>query len=97
MKQLEWKTIDHEARGRRNNLLFHGIPEVYREYCAQMSHNFMRDKLKLLHTVTIERAHRIGPREAGKNRPLIAKFLDFNQRMSKARKNLPQRSDVGVS
>ena len=42
---LEWKTIDHEARGRRNNLLFHGIPEVDRE----LSHKFIRDKLKLGH------------------------------------------------
>ena len=99
VKHLEWKTIDHEARGRRNNLLFHGIPEVEREDCAQLSHNFIQNKLKLGHAVTIERAHRIGPKKAGENRPIIAKFLDFNQRkeVSTARKNLPQRSDFGVS
>jgi len=98
VKKLEEKTIDQEARGRRNNLLFHGIPEKADEDCMKLSHEFIREQCKLGYPVQLERAHRIGrKKDDGKSRPVIAKFLDFTQRqaVSKARKGL--KRGLGIS
>ena len=47
--------------------------------------------------MTLERAHRIGDRKRGhQNRPLIVKFLDFQDKVAvqRGKKNLPQRISV---
>ena len=85
---LAYKSIDNEARQRRNNLIFWGIPETFQEdSCAALS-QFLADHLTLdPDTIFIQRAHRMGrfkhtrgrpghPVEI-KNRPLIAAFRDY--------------------
>lgn len=44
---LAYKSIDSEARQRRNNLIFWGIPEVLNEDCMLVLSKFLRDKLEL--------------------------------------------------
>ena len=58
---LAYKSIDIEARQRRNNLLFWGIPEVRNEDCLTVISEFLGDKLGLdADAITIQRARRIG-------------------------------------
>ena len=92
---LEGKLIDQEARGRRNNLVFHGVPEKGEaEDCMKMVKELVEGRCGVK-GISIERAHRIptGRRPpGGKPRPLICKVLDFQnkQRVMKERKRLPQ-------
>ena len=87
---LAYKSIDSEARQRRNNLIFWGIPEVLNEDCMLVLSEFLRDKLELdPDTIVIQRAHRIGRRSVPrrnvigravntpKHRPLIAALRDY--------------------
>ena len=84
---LAYKSIDIEARQRRNNLLFWGIPEVRNEDCLIVISEFLGDKLGLdADAITIQRAHRIGKPQHRQNvigravrirhRPLIVAFRD---------------------
>ena len=58
---LAYKSIDIEARQRRNNLLFWGIPEVRNEDCLTVISEFLGDKVGLdADAITIQRARRIG-------------------------------------
>ena len=57
------KIIDLEARSRRNNLIFHGIPDPqdHDEDCTATIMSFIEKELKLNPTLfTIQRAHRLG-------------------------------------
>ena len=97
---LHERVIDQEARSRRNNLLFHGLPEGGQEEdCTSVIQNFIRHKLRLDINVDIERAHRLGAKKSdqGKPRPIIAKFLRFQQRekVRGARTTLPK--GLGIS
>ena len=86
---LAYKSIDIEARQRRNNLLFWGIPEVRNEDCIYtVISEFLGDKLGLdVDAITIQRAHRIGKLQHRQNvigravrirhRPLIVAFMDY--------------------
>ena len=48
---------------------------------------FLQEKLGLeSDEITIERAHRIGKKEKGKRRTIIAKFLNYKQRETKLNK-----------
>ena len=61
LKLLEYKSIDSEARNRRNNLIFRGIPETNEiENCESIIHNFVRERLGLDIIPVIQRAHRLG-------------------------------------
>ena len=104
LADMEERAIDQEARSRRNNLVFHGVEEAADEtpdHCMKKIHSLIREKCKIPDQVTIERAHRLTPRPAGrgprKPRPLIVRFLDYNQRerVRKARRQLPQ--DIRVT
>ena len=87
-KILQWRAIDREARSRRNNLIFHGVPEEKEENCEKRVLEFLKDKLNISDPVVLQRAHRIGKptgnntigSRANRPRPLIALFLDFKQR-----------------
>lgn len=85
---LAYKSIDNEARQRRNNLIFWGIPETLNEDCMTVISEFLSDKLAIdPDAIYIQRAHRIGrinTRRHGssqsaptKHRPLIAAFRDY--------------------
>ena len=90
---LEDRNIDLEARGRRNNVVVFGVPEVDREDCVEVMKKEVLEKCGITGDAVIERAHRFGRRRDDKPRPLIARFLDFNakQRVMRARKQLPDR------
>ena len=91
LKLLEYKSIDSEARNRRNNLIFRGIPETNEiENCESIIHNFVRERLGLDIIPVIQRAHRLGnPRrqrrfirgnirdQSQPPRPIIACFRDY--------------------
>ena len=87
-KELVRKSIDIESRSRRNNLLFHGIPEEVGENCEKLVESFIKTELKINQSVVIQRCHRLGrplPRNiirkrAGQPRPIIVNLLDFKQR-----------------
>lgn len=74
---LEYKSIDLEARSRRNNLLFNGIQEMIDENCLTSISNFMADKLDIKTCPQIARVHRLGRYKRGHIRPIIVNFLDF--------------------
>jgi hypothetical protein len=87
MKTLEYKSIDQEARSRRNNLLFWGVPESTKpvEDCVSAVLELVREQLEIDpdSTMTIQRAHRVGqkrarlgPRDTMKPRPIVACFRD---------------------
>lgn len=60
---LAYKSIDNEARQRRNNLIFYGISETVGENCLEVLCDFLGDKLGLdPDAICIQRAHRIGTR-----------------------------------
>ena len=100
MLRMEDKAIDQEARSRRNNLVLHGVEEregETTEQCRKVLENLIKDRMGIKDKVTIERAHRLGQRpppgrKPAKPRPLIARFLDFNdrERVRDARRQLPK-------
>ena len=78
MKLLEYKSIDLEARSRRNNLLFRGLPERRDEDCRRVICSFLEDKLSIDELPSIERAHRLGRFNPAKGpRPIIVAFSFF--------------------
>ena len=61
IKLLEYKSIDLEARSRRNNLIFRGHPEnVENDDCVSIIRNLLDMNLNLDPNVCIQRAHRLG-------------------------------------
>ena len=85
---LEDKVIDQEARSRRNNLIFHGVPESPGEDCFKIVSDIIVRGCKINDPFVIERSHRLGGpvrtsgRQSGqtKPRPLIARFLDYTMK-----------------
>ena len=76
-----------EDRHRRNNLRFMGIKEKFGVESETWEENktkvkvFLQEKLGLeTDEITIERAHRIGKKEEGKRRTIIAEILNYKQR-----------------
>ena len=84
VKVLEYRSIDQEARSRRLNLLFRGIPEYIGENCLTVVQAFIVDKLKITDDICIQRAHRIGRKQYNigrrgfnaSQRPIIVAFRD---------------------
>lgn len=81
LKTLAYKSIDLEARFRRNNLLFWGLPENPNENCFQIIRDFVHRHLDLdAGNMYLARAHHLGPRRIGQRnpkRPIIVNFRDF--------------------
>ena len=81
LKTLAYKSIDQEARSRRNNLVFWGISKNYGENCFQIIHDFIRQHLDLdSGKMYLARANRLWPRKVGSrnpHRPIIVNFRDF--------------------
>lgn len=69
-----------EQYGRRNCLLFHGIPEEDGENTDETFINQVSEHLGVvLQPTDLDRSHRLGkPKEDGKARPIIAKFARHN-------------------
>lgn len=81
LKTLSYKSIDLEARSRRNNLVFWGLLENYNENCFQIIRDFIHHHFDLdSDKMYLARAHRLGPRKIGQRnpkRPIIVNFRDF--------------------
>ena len=60
LKLLEYKSIDIEARSRRNSLLLKGLAEERDENCRRKVLNFLERDLHMEELPTIERVHRLG-------------------------------------
>lgn len=73
---------DFENRMRRNNLIFKGLPEAENEtwdVTERIVTHFVKDHLAI-DLGTVERAHRLGRKRIGINRPIIVKFLSFKSK-----------------
>lgn len=81
LKTLAYKSVDTEARSRRNNLIFRGLAENYGENCTQLILDFLKNHLDIdPHNVYISRAHRTrqrNPRRNVQSRPIIVNFRDY--------------------
>ncbi|MEW8545267.1 MAG: hypothetical protein AB2693_17220, partial [Candidatus Thiodiazotropha sp.] len=77
IKLLEYRSLDIEARSRRRNLLFKGIPENRRENCFELVRDFIRINLRIDTDMYLERAHRLVRFSVNKTRPIIVAFRDF--------------------
>ena len=98
MEMVEDKVVDLEARSRRNNIIIHGVQEQRDEQCLWLAHDVIEQDFQIKDWVVIERAHRIGKKKAWatRPRPLIIRFLDYNDKMKvkSARKTLPSHISV---
>jgi len=78
------KLDDVENRLRRNNLVFHGIPEEGNETWDEAEVKVVDVlKRKLQHDIesrAIDRAHRLGRKVPGRIRPIIVKFAFFKDK-----------------
>ena len=88
LKLIEYKSIDLEARSRRNNLIFRGHKEnVESDNCMEIIRQHLVQQLGLSPDICIQRAHRLGninrrPRRRGvkpniQPRPIIVQFRDY--------------------
>jgi hypothetical protein len=82
-QRLNDEVVDLQARSMRDNLLFFGFPEENTieerrlENCSSKLIEFFKTKLQINNapeTIKLDRAHRLGKHTAGKNRPIVAKF-----------------------
>ena len=95
LTMAQHRIIDLEARSRRQNLIFAGIPENENESdsdCKTTLLSFMRDILQLdrdvLNGLVLQRVHRLGRKRVGmapngqawRPRPIIAAFRDYEAR-----------------
>ena len=75
LRLLKYKSIDLEARSRRNNLHFKGFPEMRDENCRRTVLDFLEANLGMEELPSIERAHRLGRYSSEKGpRPIIVAF-----------------------
>ena len=80
VRLLEYKSLDIEARSRRNNILIYGFSERRNENCADRIVDFLNTDLGLdsADRAWIERAHRLGRYDRTKSaRPIIVAFSSY--------------------
>lgn len=81
LKTPSYKSIDSEARSRRNNLIFRGIKESCYEKCSDLVFEFIAHTLQIDMTgIVITLAHRLGLLKIGQrfNRPIIVNFMNYH-------------------
>lgn len=85
LKVLSYRSIDQEARSRRNNLLFWGLTENTPRNCEKLILNVIAREMRIDNAgIVIDRAHRVGAIKAthiinrtDPKRPLIVRFRDY--------------------
>ena len=78
VKGLRYRTLDQEARSRRNNILVFNVAENEDEDVGNVLGLFLRDNLKVTSEVAIQRVHRLGrPKRDDKPRAIIACLRDY--------------------
>ena len=72
----------HEQYSRRNCALIHGVPETKGEDTDKLFIDTIAQHLNVkIESSDLDRTHRIGaPKNNGKHRPIIAKFVRYNTR-----------------
>jgi hypothetical protein len=82
-KMLSYRSLDLEARSRRNNLIFWGLTERMRYSDRDLINRFLASELGLHLTNNynpIQRAHRLGPDKKvnyDQKRPIIVNFMHY--------------------
>ncbi|XP_020903896.2 protein unc-13 homolog C [Exaiptasia diaphana] len=79
-KKIKQSTVNLRARSMRNNLLFFNIEEKDQENCEDEIKNIVEQIGMEPWTVEIERSHRMGKRREEKPRPIVAKFLRWQDK-----------------
>ena len=75
---IEYKSIDLEAKSRRNNLLLYGLKENRLEDCKDIICQFVSVELNVSISVQdISRAHRVGRFDRRRERPIIVAFESY--------------------
>jgi len=101
IRTLEYRSIDAEARSRRNNLIFRGIREVYLvENCEALIRQFLKDALDIdTGSIYIQRAHRLGKPTQDSYRPIIVCFRDYPvvEQILKNAYKLKDRPSFGIN
>ena len=82
---LESKVAYLEGQSKRDNLMFHGIPESRDETwddCEKAVRKILERNLGIIDDseVPIERAHRVGKYSRDKTRPIVFKFLSYKHK-----------------
>jgi hypothetical protein len=70
--------ICKEMYGRRNGVRLHGIPEKSAENTDEIVMKIAREIGADIPDMALSRSHRVGPKQQGKPRPIIAKFIGHN-------------------
>ena len=97
VKLLEKVCDDHDQYSRRNCLLIHGIEEDKDEVTDDVVVNMLQDKLELeISKKDIDRSHRIGKPIPREKRPIIVKFVQYNDH-HKAYSNRKRLKNSGIS
>ena len=102
IKELEDKLLYQEVYSRRENIRFFGIPEATQghENTAVVLYKFFRDELNISGPSNIEflRVHRLGKKLQGQSRPIIARFLRFQERelIFRSVRELAEAADTDV-
>lgn len=75
------RVLEMEWRSMRDNLLFHGIQEEEEEDTEVVVEKFIKEEMQVnTDGIQFARVHRLGPKKAGKSRPIVAKFERFKER-----------------
>ena len=97
VERLEEKMLDQECRSRRNNLVVFGVKESEEEDGRKLMEEVAR-KCQVERSVKNKRAHRLGRKgpNMDRPRPLIARFLDYQdrERIWRGKKHLPSEIRV---
>ena len=81
VKQLKDKQNELECYMKRDNLIFGGISESFPENCEQKVKFIIENKMQIESSeIKFQRVHRLGKKENGKTRPIIARFAFFGER-----------------
>ena len=85
LKMLSYRSLDLEARSRRNNLIFRGLADCQNENCAALIVDFLMEEMQLeISESHIARAHRLGSLRKSRSRyevtrrPIIVAFKDYS-------------------
>ena len=88
LSQLEQLIDDNEQHGRNRNLVLKGVPEQvnqrngnYEKTTELFVNSINQNTTVKVDKKDIERSHRLGRFQPGKNRPIIARFKDETQKI----------------
>ena len=99
IKEIKEKLIDIENRSRRNNIRVEGVKEGDKEdweTSKRKLKKLLNDNLGLdAENITIERAHRTGKKINGKERVIVAKLLNYEDK-EEILKNSYKLKDTGI-